>query len=208
MVGVDEERRDMVDDAQKQMLSNKPYMTFDEYCIVYGKSSWVTLRRQILGNHPGKGDYFMKQCRQYFDNLTFSEVCEQRVEPYLNEIPRKIVYYLSCLNDCFSAFRKQYPHPDNMNEVLEGFSGKYLLDTAGSLQRTSVKKESYTFPFKSKSVAGVVNVCCDPHLKIQHVDSNKQSNNEGKVRYRIYFCVKDERVHPTNLLIGLIGPHV
>lgn len=203
----DEEKADILDDNQKRTLSNKPYMTFDEYCIVYGKSSWVTLRRQILGNHPGKGEDFMKQCRQYFDNLTFSEVCVQRIEPYLDEIPRKIVYYLSCLNDCFFDFRKQYPHSD-MNQLLEGFSGKYLLDTAGSLQRTSVKKESYTFPFKSKSVAGVVNVCCDPHLKIQHADSNRLSDNNGKVRYRIYFCVRDERVHPTNLLIGLIGPHI
>lgn len=51
-----------------------------------------------------------------------------------------------------------------------------------------------------------MNVCCDSHLKIQHVDSNRQTDNDGKVRYRIYFCVKDVMVHSKNLLIGLIGP--
>ncbi|WP_302459163.1 hypothetical protein [Mediterranea massiliensis] len=191
------------------------YMQFDKYEIVYNNQSWVTLRRQILGNHPETPDIFIKECRKYFKNLMFHENCIKSLamDNYLEIIPRKIVYYLSCLNDKFNEIRLLHAEQNrNANDILADFSGKYNLDEPGSLQMNPDKKTNLTFTFEEVDEQGINHahqILCEPHLKISQEDNNYKGE---KVNYksfhpRIYFCFE----HPMNskqILIGSIGPHL
>lgn len=201
----------VLNEPETEIIKN-PYMTFDDYQIVYGRDSWYRLRRQILANHPGDAKSFTDDCRKYFPNLSFSEDCEGRIQQeHLQGIPRKIVYYLSCINDCLLDFRDKHPSPDSINLLLADFAGEYGMDEAGSMQRTPGKKSSYTFDFLRFNSALTKSVCCDPHFKIKTYDSNCGAllRADGEKCYgRIYFNFGDDDIHPRNILIGSIGPHV
>ena len=191
---------------------NKPYITFNEYQIVYGRDSWYRLRRQILANHPGNPKSFISNCRKYFPKLTFSKDCEELIGvEHLQGIPRKIVYYLSCINDKLLDFRRGHHSPSAINQLLADFAGEYGMDEAGSLQRTPAKKHLYKFNFLIYGSNSTKSVCCDPHFKIKQYDDNCSTliKMDGEKCYgRIYFNFGDTDIHPQNILIGSIGPHV
>lgn len=182
------------DDESKQ--HEQLYMQFDRYEIVYNNQSWITLRRQILGNHPGTPETFIGECRKYFKNLLIHANCiiSLNVDNYLQTIPRKIVYYLACLNDKFYEIRLQHAENSrNANDILADFSGRFKLDEPGSLQMNPNKKKNLTFLFEGKDEQG--KVCsqlalCEPHLKISQVDNNYtgKSINYDSFHPRIYFC--------------------
>lgn len=194
------------------------YIQFDDYEIVYDKSSWITLRRQILGNHPGTPDSFIQECGKYFTNLAFHSHCVDSLQDehyqYLDVIPRKIIYYLSCLNDGFKTIRDR--HIDNApdaNSILSDFSGCYGLDESGSIERNPGKKASLSFVFtKTKCEPGDdpdVSMLCEPHLKITQPDPNREGGIDYKTFHpRIYFHFGDEKVECGKVLVGSIGKHV
>ena len=194
------------------------YIQFDNYEIIYDKSSWFTLRRQILGNHPGTPESFIHDCGKYFTNLVFHSHCVDSLQDdyyqYLDVIPRKIVYYLSCLNDGFKTIRDRHINfsPD-ANSILSDFSGCYGLDEPGSIERDSSKKSSLTYVFiKTACEPGEsceAPMLCEPHLKISQPDPDR----EGGIDYntfhpRIYFHFGDEKVEEGKILVGSIGAHV
>lgn len=185
------------------------YMTFDRYEIVYGKDSWRTVRRQIMGNHPGTPHAFLQECNAYFPNIVFHPNCESSIEGYLDLIPRKIVYYLSCMNDELLKFRAKTGITDE-NALLADFCGKYSFDEAGTRQSTTKKKNLYQYDFLK---AGCLErkyyktITCDPHMKMSSCDSNCKKNPNDFVG-RIYFHFGDDEVAPGKLLVGSIGPHV
>lgn len=194
------------------------YIQFDDYEIVYDKSSWITLRRQILGNHPGSPDSFIEDCGKYFTNLAIHRHCVDSLQDdyyhYLDVIPRKIVYYLSCLNDGFKTIRDR--HIDNApdaNSILSDFSGCYGLDESGSIERDPGKKGLLTFVFnKSACVeddARGIPMLCEPHLKISQPDSPRVGGIDFRTFHpRIYFHFGDETVEDGKILVGSIGAHV
>lgn len=190
---------------------NRKYIEFEQYKIVYTYNSWVYLKRQILGNHPDTSKAFMKECKTCFPDIKFSCNCEIVIGDYLKKIPRKIVYYLSCMNDKLINFYNNYPNPNAMNDLLADFSGRYGMDKAGSLQMTANKKTNYTFDFVNTS-GDIKKKVCDPHFKIQHYDSNCSCvpNADSEKCYgRIYFCLdKNEKDESLELFVGSIGPHV
>lgn len=194
------------------------YIQFDDYEIVYDKSSWITLRRQILGNHPGTPDSFVQDCGKYFSNLAFHSHCVDSLQDdhyqYLDIIPRKIVYYLSCLNDGFNTIRDR--HLDNApdaNSVLSDFSGCYGLDEPGSIERDPGKKDSLTYVFKKTNYLPEENpyvpMLCEPHLKISQPDPHREGGIDYKTFHpRIYFHFGDEKIEGGKILIGSMGAHV
>ena len=194
------------------------YIQFDNYEIVYDKSSWFTLRRQILGNHPGTPDSFIQDCGTYFTNLAFHSHCVDSLQDdyyqYLDVIPRKIVYYLSCLNDGFKSIRDRHidDSPD-ANSILSDFSGCYGLDEPGSIERDPSKKRLLTFLFtKTEHEPGEGHdapMLCEPHLKISQPDPNREGGIDYKTFHpRIYFHFGDNKVEGGKLLVGSIGAHV
>ncbi|MBO2522596.1 MAG: hypothetical protein CW336_01885 [Bacteroidetes bacterium] len=185
------------------------YMDFDQYEIVYGKASWITLRRQIMGNHPGSPKEFMKECELYFPNILFHSNCTSSITDYLSCVPRKIVYYLSCMNDKFLEHLKNSTTTDE-NVLLADFCGKYGFDDNGTRQSTPGKKSSYQFKFLKCGCADLPEnykkITCDPHMKIKWCDDNKKTPNNFTAR--IYFHYGDDEVAPEKILVGSIGPHI
>lgn len=196
---------------------NTRYITFDRYEIVYDKSSWLFLRRQILGNHPGTPSEFIGDCRLFFPNICFHNQCvvnlvDDKFE-YLKVIPRKIVYYLSCLNDGFMDILEAHKDkaPD-ANSILEDFSSVYGLEAMGSLQRDMTKKDLLTFRFTetitSEKRDCMRDVLCEPHLKISSPDSNYRGNIGEMFNPRIYFSFGEKGVENDRILVGSIGKHI
>lgn len=211
----EEEKADSEQEAKMaHQTVNKNYITFDKYEIVYSKQTWVHLRRQILGNHPGEPKTFVAECGKYFTNLCFHKNCESSLIDnefnYLETSPRKIVYYLSCLNDKFcELFEKHKTIGSNANTLLADFSGIYGLDEPGSLQQRPEKKSALTFRFK-KIDNSPCDVVCEPHLKISQEDKNcKVKNiNYSKFHPRIYFYFPQNDVEDGKILVGSIGKHI
>lgn len=184
--------------------SKYKYIQFEKYELIYNKHSVLTVKRQILGNHPGLADEFMKQAEIYFPDIIFSSHCSEVIGFYLKIIPRKIVYYLSCINDKLVDFFTNHPNKNSINEVCADFAGQYGMDRAGSLQSTPAKSAKYTFEFRIGE--DLIWKCCGPHFKITHIDDNCQDSTVQKnevFHARIYFCIDENQVY-----IGSIGPHV
>lgn len=202
----------------KSEIEQAHFMQFDNYEIVYDKLSWITLRRQILGNHPGDPASFVVECEKYFTDLAIHSHCVESLQDdyyqYLDVIPRKIVYYLSCLNDGFKTIRDR--HRDNApdaNSILSDFSGCFGLEVPGSIERNPCKKDSLTYVFKKTQFEldedPNVPMLCEPHLKISQPDPGREGGVDYKTFHpRIYFHFGDEKVEGGKILIGSIGAHV
>ena len=186
------------------------YITFDRYQIVYGQESWHTMRRQIMGNHPGTPENFMKECKIHFPKIIFHHNCESSIAGYLDFIPRKIVYYLSCMNDKLLDHMASTSITDE-NVLLADFCGKYGFDEAGTRQSTPSKKILYQYCFLKAGLddkpENYKTVTCDPHMKMSCCDSNCKNKPSSFVG-RIYFHFGDNEVAPGKLLVGSIGPHI
>lgn len=200
----------------KENEKKRKYITFEKYEIVYDWHSWVFFRRQILGNHPGNESEFVSQCRRLFDRLQFSEECELSVSGYLDKIPRRLVYYLSCMNDSLKdKYCSQYAETDgkiNLNTFLANFSGEFDFDENGSMEMDTPNKDDYTFRFAaSDSETEDKRICCDAHMKIQHFDSNctlQEAIRGEKCHGRIYFHFGDSKDPSDRIKIGSMGKHV
>ncbi len=186
--------------------SNNKYICFDEYAIVCGKDTWHTFRRQIIGNHPGNPQDFIEECKIHFPKIIFHVNCLESLKGYLDVIPRKIVYYLSCMNDKLLEYKDKSGIKD-INTLLERFCTEYGFDEPGSLQRTAYKKELYSYSFLKcgceDKPCNYKIVTCDPHMKISSCDD--QSKN---IVARIYFHFGDDEIAKGKVLVGSIGPHV
>lgn len=199
----EESEEESLEDIIEVAASRKPYMTFDKYEIVYDHGSWLMVRRQILGNHPGQPERFIERSRHYFDKLEFGLDCVYTLEDHLNYVPRKIVYYLSCMNDKLYEFWKTHSNQDSPKIYCAEFAGKYNMDRAGSPQSGKKEKaEDYTFRFWDGSANKEFSLKCGPHFKITHVDSNRIKDGEQKFHSRIYFTIHNNKVH-----VGSIGRH-
>lgn len=201
--------------TNKSTYNQDAYIQFDNYEIVYNRQSWKTLRRQILGNHPGTPQDFITECRKYFDILYINDNCVKSLSSsnFLETIPRKIIYYLSCLNDVFFKVKERHTKQDkDANSILEDFSGEFGLDEPGSLERNPQKKPSLTFLFNIEDETKnnhIHKILCEPHLKISKADDNYSSStiNYRTFHPRIYFNF-DHPDFPGKIFIGSIGPHL
>lgn len=187
----------------------KPYMEFDKYMVVYSKDSWITLRRQILGNHPNKPEDYIREAKKYFPKIVFHDNCIESLKQdnYLETIPRKLTLYLACLNDKFYIIRKKYKPESDRNDILSGFSGECRFDEPASLEGNIKKKMDMIFYFKDEKNKEF-KVCCEPHLKISQEDKNYTRHiNYDKFHPRIYFAF-DVKENEDIIFVGSIGPHL
>lgn len=186
---------------------------FDKYEVIFNRQSWISLRRQILGNHPGCPKGFIAECCIYFPNLFFHDNCVSSLseDNYLACIPRKIVYYLSALNDSFKMIREKHKDRENdANSILEDFSGHCCLDEAGSLQGDPKTKylRKFVFGYNDNNVKKQIEMECEPHLKIESHDKNYSGRISAPFHPRIYFHFGQQYVEGGKILIGSIGPHL
>lgn len=194
-----------------------PYMQFDNYQIVYGRTSWQTFRRQILGNHPGDDPVvFINECERYFPNLSFHSNCTNSLVykefDCIHTCPRKIVYYLSCLNDRYHIICKEYHDANKSNEpndVLADFSGRYGFDKAASIHGKPASKDTRTFTFKTQDDKQEIEVLCDLHFKITSPDTKYRGKICDRYNPRIYFGIRhNEGYSSVKIYVGSIGEHL
>lgn len=204
----------LVLNAEKDTGDDRAYMQFDNYQIVYDRASWLVLQRQILGNHPGNPEHFIEEAKKCFSNLLFHDNCITGLSKgeFLSLIPRKIVYYLSILNDKLSEIKEiNYPEGRcNPNDLLADISGRYGLDKGGSVQANSDKKRLLTFKFIDEGKKAKEKYC-ELHLKITSPDRNYRKEagfDEKHFNARIYFAIGEPDFANGKHLIGQIGPHV
>lgn len=212
---LEEDRTEQSDEEKKKHKSIiNDYIEFDRYEVVYNQKTWFYLRRQILGNHPGDPEFFISECRKYFPMLSFHNNCISSLIDsnynYLETSPRKLVYYLSCLNDCFCKFQKTYSDiTRDPDIILSDFSGRYGLDEPGSIQQNPEKKPYLTFGFR-KNDKSECNVICEFHFKISQQDSNCIVSNIDYSNFhpRIYFYYPDPTIEGGKIPVGSIGKHI
>lgn len=202
------------EDKKKHRSIMNDYIVFDKYEIVYSKRTWLYLRRQILGNHPEAPSFFIKECRKYFPDLCFHDNCVYSLVDadynYLETSPRKLVYYLSCLNDKFNSVCESHKDSgSDANTILADFSGRYGLDEPGSLQQNPEKKSLLTYCFMRNDDTKC-NVVCEPHLKISQEDNNCRVKNIDYTKFhpRIYFSFSNPNIENGKILVGSMGKHV
>ena len=195
----------------------KDYIQFDHYEIIYGKNNWRTFRRQILGNHPGDDPaVFINECERYFPNLSFHANCTNSLVykefDCIHTCPRKIVYYLSCLNDRYHIICKEYHDADRSNEpndILADFSGRYGFDKAASIQGKPTSKNTRTFKFVHQDDKHEIDVLCDLHFKITSPDSRYKGRICDRYNPRIYFGIRPNGDYSSvKIYVGSIGEHL
>ncbi len=173
--------------------------------IVYGKDEWYRFRRYFLSLFPSNASSFIDECVKYFPNLFFHERNKTVVSYLLGDSVKKLIHYLSELNDKFNIARTS---PYNRIETLRRFNSMSSFDLAasdegnsGSKKKSEIKKkDTFDFPDNTNKM---VPVCCDLHLKILKDDRGKISTDR-----RIYFNEGDANIQNNKILIGHIGCHI
>ncbi|MDL2208905.1 hypothetical protein LJC54_02990 [Parabacteroides sp. OttesenSCG-928-J18] len=184
----------------------------DELTIIYNQKGWFDFRRFFLGIYPGDADFFIDECKKYFIKLFFHENNRTSIINYLHIFPKKIVKYLSDLNDLFPDFyENNYRNALNINDLLRQFSIMCEHDRHASLQGNPERRDSLTFDFfaynEDADMYYVDNIYCEPHLKISKSDNYPQDSRDD-YPCRIYFHFGKKNVENGRVLIGSIGPHV
>jgi hypothetical protein len=172
--------------------------------IIYGQDEWYKFRRYILSLHPSNGVFFVDECSKYYPNLFFHERNKTEVSHLLKDSAKKVVHYLSELNDKFISAKT---NPYDRKESLKRFNSMCSFDqnasdegNSGSKKKSKVKKKD-TFDFLDINNKPV-SVCCDLHLKILKDDNGKISTDR-----RIYFSEEINGIGLNKILIGHIGHH-
>lgn len=134
---------------------------------------WLKFRRYYLAKYPGNEDFFLSESKKYFPNLRINDGTKGTLGDVLASHHKRIVGYLSVLNDCLIAEFKAY-HASDFVSFLGKFAGDHQLDDA-SFQGTKDEKFIFLFPDGTEAY-------CEPHLKMYKDDSG----NKGQ-HCRIYF---------------------
>jgi hypothetical protein len=172
--------------------------------IIYGKDEWYKFRRHFLSMYPSDGYFFIDECTKYYPNLFFHERNKTVVSNLLKDSAKKVVHYLSELNDKFKLAKTT---PYDREKSLNRFNSICSFDkeasdegNSGSKKKSKVKMKD-TFDFYDKN-NNPVKVCCDLHLKILKDDRGKISTDR-----RIYFREEVENIGSNKILVGHIGCH-
>ena len=173
--------------------------------IIYGKDEWYKFRRYILSMYPSNGVFFIDECTKYYPNLFFHERNKSVVSYLLKDSAKKVVHYLSELNDKFKL-AKTIPYDREKSLSRFNSIGSFDQDASdegnsGSKKKSKVKEKD-TFEFFDKNGKSI-KVCCDLHLKMLKDDKGKISTDR-----RIYFSEEIEGVGLNKILIGHIGCHI
>ncbi|KAA6323223.1 hypothetical protein EZS27_027318 [termite gut metagenome] len=173
--------------------------------ILYDYSSWLVFRRHFLSLYPKDSDYFIEECRRYFPALFFHKRNKETITTLLSDCTKKIVFYLSELND---KFERAKTVPYSRKETLKNFNTICSFDQKASdegssnLKKKSKKKKKDSFSFLNIE-GNEEEICCDLHLKMLKNDFGKISTDR-----RIYFYEGKSSIESGKILIGHIGNHL
>lgn len=171
-----------------------------EYQLIYGLDSWFKFKRFFLSTYPRNADFFIKECKIYFEALFFHEDNKITVKKLFPHCVKKVIHHLSELNDKFPSSKT---NPYNRVDTLAAFNVDYNHDgQSASVEGDIRKKKKMTFSFL-KADGNDEDVYCEIHLKLSLDDKGTFSNKR-----RIYFHEGNEDIQKGKILIGHIGKHL
>lgn len=162
--------------------------------VISNIKGWFEFRRYYLGKYPKNTEFFISECRKYFNNLVLHPDNTHTIKKVLKTHSIKIVIYLSALNDNFAkdlkVSKSSYP------EFIKEFAINHNLDGASLEGR---KKDIFKFTFCNEKVGKLI-AYCESHLKIYKNDKDELAH------CRIYFKKPD--VSDSIVYVGHIGFHL
>lgn len=170
-----------------------PLKGYEEHVQVLSNiGSWFIFRREYLAKYPVDQHFFLTETKKYFPNLCIHEKTKTTLKDVLYSHPRRIVTYLSILNDFLIP---EFTSNVGLDFVafLSWFASKHNLDGA-SFEGKKDDKFIFTFPDGTKAY-------CEPHLKMHKDDAGNQNQH-----CRIYF--KSPKNSDKMVYIGCICQHL
>lgn len=168
--------------------------------LIYGVDGWFKFRRYFLGLYPKNSDFFIDECKIYFEDLFFHERNKTSIKRLFPQCIKNVVHHLSELND---KFPKSVTNPYNRVDTLANFNVIYENDgQIASPEGNINKKKDLSFDF-TNDVGKNISVYCELHLKITYNDVGVYSHDQ-----RIYFHEGKNDISKGKILIGHIGKHL
>ncbi|OAV67416.1 hypothetical protein Barb6_02338 [Bacteroidales bacterium Barb6] len=186
-------------------FSRKWILLLKHLQIIETLKNWYKFRRYFLSIYQGDADFFITECTKYFPNIYFHEHNRDTVGCILSKYPKRIIHYLSELND---KFIETQTSPYNRKDSLKRFYSICVFNIEASDEGSSGKKEKSkvkrrdSFDFTDKN-GNICNVSCDLHLKLLKSDVGKISTDR-----RIYFHESIEHIASGKILVEHIGVHL
>ncbi len=171
-----------------------------EYQLLYGIDGWFKFRRYFLSLYPRNEDFFIDECKKYFESLFFHEGNKTSVRRLFPGCIKKVIHHLSELNDKFPTSKTSPYHRLN---TLNIFNVQYDHDGQAASPEGDIKKKNVlTFDFMNHGGQNE-RIYCELHLKISYDDNNVFSNDR-----RIYFHEGNSQIQNGRILVGHIGKHL
>lgn len=171
-----------------------------DYQLVYGIDEWYKFKRFFLGIYPLNVNYFIDECKIYFESLFFHERNKDSIKVLFPSCINRVIHHLSELNDKFLISKS---NPYNRINTLKKFNAIYVHDgQEASIEGNIKRKKDLTFIFNNKN-NNEQKVYCELHLKLSVDDSGTFDNNR-----RIYFYEGESSIADGKILIAHIGKHL
>jgi hypothetical protein len=189
-----------VDECYGLIAFNQIENVSPEYQLIYGIDSWFNFKRFFLATYPKDTDFFIEECKIYFEALFFHEDNKTTVKKLFPDCVKKLIHHLSELNDKFPPSKTS---PYSRVNTLANFNVIYNHDgQSASIEGDISKKKKMTFAF-IKTDGEDEDVYCEIHLKLSLDDKGTFSNDR-----RIYFHEGNKDIEKGKILIGHIGKHL
>ncbi len=164
--------------------------------ILSNYTEWVKFRRIYLGKYPKNPEFFLSECRKYYDKLIIHEDNIQSAKKVIETHSQSIVVYLGYLNDhLIDEYKASAP---DFIGFLNYFATKYGIDEASF---EGSKESVFYFTFNIEGTP--INAYCEPHLKMYKDDAGNQNQH-----CRIYFQKPDTSKGDCPIYVGFIGKHL
>lgn len=187
------------------LLFSKNDLVDIEFQIIIPDRRWIDFKRYFLGKFPKTPEFFIEECRIYFDNIFFHERTKYTVGSILDDCSLKIINHLSGLNDLLHKIQRNNIG-DNRQVILSKLTTLGHYDESASLEGNAARKDDFTFQFENDKKI-LENVCCEPHIKLCRTD-NYPGDSSYSTNRRIYFHEGKPNIHNGRILVGHIGHHL
>lgn len=175
------------------ILVLNPLDEYQEHIQVLSSvDGWLKFRRYFLAKYPGDEEFFLSESKKYFPDLRIHENTKDTLGDVFASHHKKIVAYLSVLNDCLIMEFNASGNRDFVS-FLTKFAGDHHLEGA-SFEGTKDDKFNFSFPDGTKAY-------CEPHLKMFTDDSGNKNQH-----CRIHFKKPSENEEV--VYIGCICEHM
>lgn len=184
------------DNCHGMIVLNKTDKIANSYQVLSTIDGWYRFRRYFLAEFPGDEMFFLDESKKYFPSVRIHESTQKDLKDVLKSHPKRIVEYLSILNDHLIDDISR--HSSNLDTFLPWFKSKYNLD--GASMEGEKDRKRFDFKFLNEKDEEFI-AYCEPHLKMY-----KNDRGDDNQQCRIYF--KKPSVCEKVVYVAYIGKHL